>query len=457
MSNSFKFEELDDSTREYLHEAKARAGRGMPGVFVNKGNSKPVWAFILGPIIAIALLFMSMGSMKDAWAVAMLQTAGLLLGGWFTLYAFRRWTAGRSKIYGGYFLYFDPLHVYDVAGEKITIFNLESVRSVIAHPTEGGGRVDFDLGYEQFATIVLPSTVYAATVESYYGAMAELEQRDDGKWSSASAAEIGAAAKYIVENDEIPEGTEVLQLDVSTVPQTPTQERRAGWGFGPIFLWMLATGLAFGLLWMANIPLQDSFAFSQAKQAGAPGLRAYLLDDRNTMHRDEAKQMLAKLYEKPITAIRSSATPATNPVSRDGLVAILEALKTTESQPIVTLRVESIDVPDPNRSANVQTDLADSMGQTIGQELIAFAAAPEGAKPHILIRYLDHKDGQPINIDVFFRLDPDSEKADHESHFTIKIDNQAPQIGAPDQIAVTLAKELAGDYRSRPLFIPDFE
>jgi hypothetical protein len=478
MSTAIKFEELDATTREYLHQAKSRAGTGMPGIYVSKGYSRLFWALFVGPVIALGFFVMSLGSTKDAGAIAMLQTAGLLLGSWLTFFAYRRWTTGRSNIYGGYFLYFDPLHVYDVAGETITIINLNTVRSVTTHSTRGGS-IEFDLGFGRSATIAMPSSFEAAKVESYYAAMAELEEREaasdpwesdvqhqqkgprkPGFWSAASVAEIGLASKYIVENGLIPKSSAEIDLDVVShvhVPESPSQVRRAGWGIGPIFLWIIATGLVYCLLWKANVPIQDSFAFLKAKSAGAPGLRAYLLDDRNTMYRDEAKQMLAKLYDAPIAAIRNSATPAITPIPRQALIRLLESLKTVEVQPVLTLRIESIGAADSTRSDKIQTDLSDSLGQTIGRELIAFAEPPEENKPHILIRYLDDKAVQSVGVDIYFQFDPDAEKPELEAHFTMPIDDEEQQEGSPDQIAVMLATVLAGEFRARPIFISDFE
>src|SRR5688500_14004605 len=91
------FEELDDETRAYLREVRTRRGNRTPGIFVGGGNGWPVVAIILGPIIAAVALSQGFLSTKDAWAVALLQTAGLMLGGWMIVYAFRRWfAAGRS-------------------------------------------------------------------------------------------------------------------------------------------------------------------------------------------------------------------------------------------------------------------------------------------------------------------------------------------------------------------------
>ena len=46
---------------------------------------------------------------------------------------------------------------------------------------------------------------------------------------------------------------------------------------------------------LVNAPVNDEFAFDRAEGDRAPGLRGYLLDDRNTRHRDEG-ELLAKCY-----------------------------------------------------------------------------------------------------------------------------------------------------------------
>src|SRR5438105_8765227 len=144
------FEELDDETRAYLQEVRARRGSRTPGVFVGGGNGWPVLAFLAGPVIALFAVAQGFLSTKDDWAVALLQTAGVMLGGWLVVYAFRRWFAPARK-FAGFFTYFDPTHVYQVSGESVTVTDVSDFSGVDARHTYSGGNyggsnVTFDLG-----------------------------------------------------------------------------------------------------------------------------------------------------------------------------------------------------------------------------------------------------------------------------------------------------------------------
>ena len=82
---------------------RLRKGAGTPGVFVRGKNPWPLLAVCFGPLVGLILFFAPVGSGKPAWAIACMQTAGLLIGGWSVLYAVRRWVPGRSGWYGGFF------------------------------------------------------------------------------------------------------------------------------------------------------------------------------------------------------------------------------------------------------------------------------------------------------------------------------------------------------------------
>ena len=99
MSTTFTFEELDDATREYLTEVREREGRGTPGVFAPVTASLAGCGCIMGPILIITTLCGTMFTdiiLGDPDGVALLQTAGLLLGGWMLIAAFRIWGGKNS-------------------------------------------------------------------------------------------------------------------------------------------------------------------------------------------------------------------------------------------------------------------------------------------------------------------------------------------------------------------------
>ncbi len=453
MSLTCKFEELDADTRDYLQEVRARRGRGTPGVFVPFANPRPVWAFLLGPVVAGLFLFWGLGSPKDPWAVAMLQTAGLLVGGWCVLYAFRRWFAGRGPRYGGTFAYFDPLHAYRVQGEIVTATSLKTVRAVEAD----ANRVWFDLGDRGEVVVPLPTPAQAHLVEEYYAAMDRLERQEDGSWRDAPAAELGAASRMAVMDGKLPRQGDALDLDLEKVPEAPARANRAGFGWPALLLIPLAAAGLYGVLWAANIPLGDELAFERAKADGAPGLRGYLLDERNTRHRDEAKQLLAKQYDPAVAKLK--ATPAgKNPALREGMIQLVESLRTADSPAV------SIDVQDSNnvtptpqgQAAQLRLEVADGLARAIGPQLIVFAAPPEGQPAHLTIRYRLTPAGNlgTATVEVEFRTDVGQGPVAGGSWEPF--DRQHPVNPAllVNQLRDAICTELVGSYTPAPP--PDF-
>src|ERR1700722_336964 len=94
MPETFNFEELDDATKSYLLAVRESTGKGMPGIFSPTTTSLAgcgcLTGTILVPLTLIASLTNWIGVVyDDPIRVAMLQTAGLLLGGWFIAAYFR--------------------------------------------------------------------------------------------------------------------------------------------------------------------------------------------------------------------------------------------------------------------------------------------------------------------------------------------------------------------------------
>src|SRR5205823_3898503 len=136
--------------------------------------------------------------------------------------------------------------------------------------------------------------------------------------------------------------------------------------------------------WRANDPVRDERAFDAARQGGAPGLRGYLLDPRNTRHRDEALAKLSQLYDAPVAKVESQVK---DPDAKRGLLAILQSLREAQ-QPVASIDVREKDTPAGEEFGRVarenqfRTDLADAIATTLGKELIGFVKAPEGQAAH---------------------------------------------------------------------------
>ena len=85
---------------------------------------------IAGPIIIAATLAFTLTTWidviyDDPVRVALLQTAGLLLGGWLLLAGVRSMAAkGNSKMAGNW-VYVDPLHLYEAYREQVTVTRID--------------------------------------------------------------------------------------------------------------------------------------------------------------------------------------------------------------------------------------------------------------------------------------------------------------------------------------------
>src|SRR5580698_10623606 len=94
MSETYNFEELDEATREYLIAVREAKGKGMPGMFAPTTNAFAGCGCLAGlalvPLALLATLTNWIGVVyDDPIRVALLQTAGLVLGGWLIFSFFR--------------------------------------------------------------------------------------------------------------------------------------------------------------------------------------------------------------------------------------------------------------------------------------------------------------------------------------------------------------------------------
>jgi hypothetical protein len=137
----------------------------------------------------------------------------------------------------------------------------------------------------------------------------------------------------------------------------------------------------------------------------------YLTDDRCTRHKEEARKRLIPFYEKPIQHVK---TTVHDPQMRDGMVAMLDSLSKAD-QPIVSIQVVEMSTPpgsESTKSARTEQlrdqfvkEVTETLTQVwengrvltpadpsnplpkMGEQLINFVNAPDGALPHFEIRY----------------------------------------------------------------------
>src|SRR6476646_10440148 len=132
MSQKILFEELDEATRDYLIAVREAEGSGCPGVFAPTKSALAGCGCVAGPIIMIATLAFTLTTWinviyDDPVRVALLQTAGLLLGGWLLVAGIRARAAAGSRKIAGHWVYVDPLHMYEANREQVKITRIDDV------------------------------------------------------------------------------------------------------------------------------------------------------------------------------------------------------------------------------------------------------------------------------------------------------------------------------------------
>jgi hypothetical protein len=407
-----RFRQLDPDTQEYLNKVHKAYGKRCPGIYV-EGNPSP-WgkvAIAAGPILLLVGIIWAFNSNKDAYAAAMLLAGLGLLGGWLTWYGLRELMAGSGNRFHGNFVYFDPTHVYQVVGDEVTVSEVANFQKVAAKPT--GLLFALDRGK---IFVPVARAARAELVERYYHAILDIEDSDDPKWQKLDTADLGGVAKHIAVEGGFPISKDSANLKVDFVPEEPRNEG----GGGPPLRLLIAFGSAAILFLFGTLvfkPMRDGGHFATAKENGAPGLRGYLMDERNTKHRAEAKKLLAALYDPPIAKVRAVPEDAQAPM-RAAFVAILESLREAP-QAVVSIQVieqGELDGRDA-RQTQLRTEIADALGLYVGQELIAFVKNPEDRKAHVEITYTPQANGE-VTWKIAFRTkldDPAVESAEFKT------------------------------------------
>jgi len=421
MLETYDYSQLDPETKAYLRDVRAMKGYGTPGMFFGIGYSRPLWAFLFGIFILGFFLWIASTSNKAPWAVAMLQTAAILLGGWLILYAFRRWLANTDN-FAGWFFYFDPAHAYIGEGESIRIAALTPNTEITA---TAATVVQFMTEHDGF-TVTLPTRTAAGLVADYYAAVDWVMGRQEGPWAGIPLVEVGGVAKYLVEQDAEPPSIQDAGLKLDSIPENVSTARKPKSGMLG-YLAVIGIGVVlFGLFSAVNPRLQDDRNFAAAKEkadnpidadhTGAQGYRDYLLNPRNTKHREDAVAALAALYEKPINKVKISAT---DPRLRDGMVALLESLRGPDSPAVSIELTDKSNIVQPNgpMATGLRSMISDGIAKACGKDMIVFVEKPRDV-PNMFalmdVKYAPVAGGQfgSSSVDwwVELRLKPEDEK-----------------------------------------------
>lgn len=485
MSSKFNFEELDSATRDYLIAVRDAEGRGSPGIFAPTSNALRGAGCLLGPIIIAAALLLTLliDSMilNDPTGLAMLQTAGLLVGAWLLTARFRL-GRGNARIAGNW-VYADPLFLYRAFREQVTVTPLEAlVEARATHNYNNNSYTNSTLvllfADNRTETVTVPSERRADQLRTYLNYVAWARGPEGGKRANLSPATLGGVARYVARNDDEPTDAEgelnlnLLELDITEVPEEPTREGRAAPSVLPYIVMILFAAACFCVLaFVVNPPLRDDALYDLVMKepyVEPQYLRLYLLDQRNQRHRDAVAKRLSEFYREPIDHVKNKGE---NPELREGMAKVLDSLRTAE-QPVVSMRVTEPHTPPgmeggkAKREKDLRTQLVNainaefsrqSWGQPVrvpneenppprsprGEQLIAFVEPPEGAdKVHFDIAYAVRPagDGQnQVAATVTIRTDIN---ADPVATGTVSVPGSFA-TEALDQQMFRLANELA--------------
>jgi hypothetical protein len=434
MATTFVFPELDTATREYLLEVRNREGRGTPGVFAPVKNAWPTVGCCLGPVIIGLTLAVTLSSgiiFDDPGGVALLQTAGILVGGWMVLAAFRVWARRRSRRVAGHWVYVDPLHLFEARGEQVKVTRIDdAVEAQFTHNYSNNAYqnsvVRVLLPGNAVAAVTLNHEQRAEQMVTYLNYLAWARGPEGGERATLSPAVLGGLAKYVAKNDNEPldhDGNvnlNLVELDIGEVPEQPAREGRALPNILPYVVLALAGVASFVVMREVNTQFRDDRIFETVTTEPVEPryLRAYLVDPRNTRHRDQVFALMPRFYDPAVSHVKASGA---DPNLRDGMAQVLESLKKAD-QPVVSIRVKETASPDgqgggaSDRENRLRSGIAEKTNEAfaaqpwgvpvmappgvmfteppppLGHQLIAYVEAPEGENPHFDISYAFEKD-----------------------------------------------------------------
>ncbi len=409
MLESFDYARLNPEAKKYLADVRRAGGHGAPGVYQGRSDNRPIWAALAGAAVLPLFLWIGYTSSKAPWATALLQTAGVLLGGWLLWFAVRRWLANADS-FSGYFFYFDSRQAFLGEGERLRVARIPPAAKVAP---QGPQAVLVSTEMDDF-TVPVPNRLFAEQVADFYHALKWVRDRDDGPFAELADDEAGAVAKYMAEEDDAPANVAEADLRIDSMTDTVRATGRSKAGAFSLLAWLGISAAAYALFFSTNGMIQDNMAFanardnigkdSQEKFTGAQGLRDYLLNERNTRNREEAKQLLSKLYDAPIAQVKGN--PNADPQLRDGMAALFDSLRGPET-PAVSIAVIDTASPTPtNVSKGLRSRFADGIATAVGKDLIVFGEAPADKPALVTIRYGRNADGG-LDWTAQIRLKPD--------------------------------------------------
>lgn len=422
VTQTLQFEQLDDASREYLTRVRAINGQGMPGVYVPVTDSLPGFGCFFGILVLLLTVVASAVLIdEEPLAVAMLQTAGILLGGWLVVYALRSWMKGRKSI--GSFVYADAQTLWQCSGSTVRVTNLAQLSEAMGvHRSNnqgaythtvvtvraGGPPQSFNVSSESRAqelVIFLNALVWIRDNE-----VAELSTVD-----KSSPALTGLLAREVAQTGEMPQNVSADLMDLKG-DHVPLPEKAGRASFG-LIAYLVIIAIAIGGVFVLkglNVGWRDDAIWTNINKFSdidhrAPWLRAYLADDRNVKHRDEAKAMLRQTYANAVARIRNgfiqnqpefnpalivnpNAAPVNNRVDKSLVDSLEVVLLSIAEQPLALASIRVKEQKGPSAGAAerekvVRDNYSRALEEGVGKNLIAFVEAPADVPAMVDVSY----------------------------------------------------------------------
>ncbi|HJZ57668.1 MAG TPA: hypothetical protein VKE74_22060 [Gemmataceae bacterium] len=430
MTTKFVFEELDDATRNYLRTVRDQAGVGAPGLFVPTTHT-PSGCLMAGGlfVIVLTLLFTLTDWVdlvySDPTGLALLQTAGLVIGGWMIAMGIRLRVTARWPEIAGYWIYADALHLYEANREQVLVTRLDAI-TLAAYQHNWNDKkylntqVTVNFAGAPRRKLTVNGAEMGERLARFLNRLAFVRGPYGGPRAELPAATLGALVEQFARTGGEPLGADgnpdfsLVRVEITEVPETPTRERRATPRVLPYIGLLVGAAACFAVMREVNVPFHDDAIFAAiTKDPVEPRyLRAYLINPQNTRHRDEATARLAEFYDPVIAHVRANGGDAK---LREGMAKVLASLRTAE-QGVVSIRVRELKSPPgleagaADRAKAVRDGIAQKLPGTFtpltrpivippgvnlnpppppaGEQLIGFVEMPDGAPaPHFDLTY----------------------------------------------------------------------
>jgi len=410
MEQRFESEELDQETLEYLQKAVKYQGHGMPGIYLNSSQAHlpaayvHIVAVICGPIIMLVTLGFTWGSLANPVGTALFQTAGFFLGGWMIV-AFVRCLLARARSdYLGYFKFVDPLFIWHGTGRGVDVTSLSMLLGAEVRNTHNetgnykSSTLRIDLA-DRTVSMEVRSESKGEQLEEFLNALVDIR--------TGSPTERGYAALERVQSldgdDDMDEDGQIVE----TIPEPRRVRSARGWLLTALLLPIAAIGV-FMISYQLAVVLRDDATYEAVKGKPAPNLRFYLIDRRNTRHREAVIGELGRHHELAATQVLNNGREAE---LQHGLADIIRELK-SDPRPVVTVWFKrgekGPEVPAGYLSdEHLQTidrdmirDFSQRMDGVVGTGMVDFGEVTEGpARMEVVSKVVPGKANEPWRLE----------------------------------------------------------